>query len=60
MAEVEREKEIIGEDLWPYGIKANRHVLEAMVQFSYEQGLAERIIPLEELFARETFDESKM
>lgn len=59
MAEIEREKGIIGEDLWPYGIEANRHVLESMVQFSYEQGLAERIIPLEELFARETFVESK-
>jgi len=60
MAEVEREKAIIGQDLWPYGVQANKHVLEAMVQFSYEQGLAERIIPLEELFAKETLVDSKM
>ncbi|MEK6600563.1 MAG: PhnD/SsuA/transferrin family substrate-binding protein, partial [Candidatus Binatota bacterium] len=28
IAEMEEEREIFGEDLWPYGLEANRHVLE--------------------------------
>jgi 4,5-dihydroxyphthalate decarboxylase len=58
--EIEREREIFGRDLWPYGLKANKQVLEKMVQFSHEQGLAERIMPVEELFARETLDDFKI
>lgn len=58
--EIEKEKEIIGDDLWPYGVNANRHVIETMVQFSYEQGLAERIVPVEELFASTTLDDFRV
>jgi 4,5-dihydroxyphthalate decarboxylase len=54
--EIEREREIFGEDLWPYGAGANRHVIEKLVEFSFEQGLAERIISMEELFAKETIE----
>ncbi len=60
MPEIERQREIMGGDLWPYGFKTNRHVLEKMVQFSYEQGLIEKMLPVEALFARETLDESKV
>jgi 4,5-dihydroxyphthalate decarboxylase len=58
--EIEQEREIFGEDLWPYGVETNRHVIEKMIQFSYEQGLAEKIIPVEELFARVTLDDFKI
>lgn len=58
--EIEREREIFGKDLWPYGLEANRHAIEKMMQFSYEQGLAEKILPVEELFARETWDDFKV
>ncbi len=58
--EIEREREIFGNDLWPYGLEANRYAIETMIKFSYEQGLAEKIVPAEELFARVTWDEVKV
>ena len=44
-----------GADPWVYGIEPNRHVLEAMIRYSHEQGLAPKIMALEELFAAESF-----
>jgi len=40
-----------------HGIKANRHILEAAAQYSYEQGLTRRQVGLEELFAASTLDQ---
>lgn len=57
LSEVEEEKAILGEDFWPYGIEPNRPTLEALVQYSHEQGLAVRLVKLGELFAPETFDQ---
>jgi 4,5-dihydroxyphthalate decarboxylase len=44
-----------GRDPWVYGIEDNRIVLETMVRYAIEQGLAARAVALDELFARETF-----
>ena len=44
-----------GADPWVYGIEPNRHVLDAMIRNSHEQGLATRAVALEELFAPESF-----
>ena len=43
-----------GKDAWVYGIEENRAVLEAIAQYSHEQGLATRRVTVEELFAKET------
>jgi 4,5-dihydroxyphthalate decarboxylase len=40
-----------------HGIKANRHILEAAAQYSFEQGLTQRRVELEELFAASTMDQ---
>ena len=48
--------EILGDDPFPYGIKANRAMLETLVNFSHEQGLTPRAMKIEELFAKETID----
>jgi 4,5-dihydroxyphthalate decarboxylase len=48
---------LMGEDYWRYGVEASRHELEAMCQYSYEQGLSERVVDVEELFAPETLKE---
>jgi len=45
-----------GGDPFVYGVGPNRHVLEALLDYSYEQGLSERRVGLEELFAPETLD----
>lgn len=42
-------------DPWVYGVSPNRHVLEAMIKYSHEQGLASRSVALEELFTAESF-----
>jgi len=36
--------------LYPYGAKANRHLLETITRFSFEQGLIPRQIGFEEIF----------
>lgn len=60
LPELESEREMLGHDLWPYGLAANRVALEALVQYSYEQGLAEDKLEIESLFAPSTAEEFKM
>lgn len=60
VSEVERAKEIIGEDWWPYGINKNRLTLEKACQYSFEQGLSAKMSTIEDLFAPETFEEFKI
>lgn len=50
LAEVD---ELFGGDAFPYGVPANRHVLEAATRYSAEQGLSPRVVDVEELFAPE-------
>jgi 4,5-dihydroxyphthalate decarboxylase len=44
----------LGDDPFPYGIKANRAMLETLVDFSHEQGLTPQKMKIEELFVAET------
>lgn len=60
IAEMEEEREIFGEDLWPYGLEANRHVLEALVQYAHEQGLVKKLPDVKSLFAPNTLDDFKI
>jgi 4,5-dihydroxyphthalate decarboxylase len=53
-AHFEAERAILGPDPWPYGVEASRPTLEALVTYMHEQGLADRLVPPEELFAEET------
>ena len=43
-------------DPLPYGIEPNRHVLEAVIQYSVEQGILSRRFSVDELFAAGTHD----
>lgn len=60
IAQMEEEREIFGEDLWPYGLEANRHVLETLVGYTYEQGLIKKRLDLKTLFAPNTLEEFKI
>ena len=51
---IEEEQSIIGKDWYPYGIEANRPTIEALLQYTYEQGLSDRRLSIEELFAPST------
>jgi 4,5-dihydroxyphthalate decarboxylase len=46
----------MGRDYWPYGLEANRHVLETFLGYHHEQGLSPRRLEPEELFAPETLE----
>lgn len=46
-------REVLGANLWPYGIEDNRRTLESFLQYCQEQGLTERTVRVEELFPRE-------
>jgi 4,5-dihydroxyphthalate decarboxylase len=56
-AELERTKGIMGADWWPYGLSKNRKTLETFLRYHHEQGLSQRKMTGEELFAEETLDE---
>lgn len=60
VAEMEEERELFGENLWPYGLEDNRHILETLVQYAHEQGLIKRKLDLKELFAPNTLEEFKI
>jgi 4,5-dihydroxyphthalate decarboxylase len=50
----ERTRELMGADFWPYGVEPNAATLSAFLRYSHEQGLAERLLEPEDLFAPET------
>ena len=54
--EVEATRELIGDNYWPYGVEANRDTLTALLQYSHEQGLTERVPLPEELFHASTLE----
>jgi 4,5-dihydroxyphthalate decarboxylase len=60
IAEMEEERELFGEELWPYGLEVNRHVLETLVQYAHEQGLIKNRPDLKTLFASNTLEEFKI
>jgi 4,5-dihydroxyphthalate decarboxylase len=47
---------LLGPDLWPYGIEANRRCLEYFLGQHRKQGLSERLVTLSELFPAPTFE----
>jgi 4,5-dihydroxyphthalate decarboxylase len=55
-----RWREMAGEDFWPYGIEPNRRTLEPFLQYAFEQGVAQRHLKVEELFAPETRESYKI
>lgn len=52
--EFEETKKAMGSNYWPYGIEPNRKALEALFQYSHEQGLASKKLTIEELFEPST------
>jgi 4,5-dihydroxyphthalate decarboxylase len=51
VSHAESTRALMGEDFWPYGVEPNRHTLEVMTRYSFEQGLAVRRLGVDELFA---------
>jgi 4,5-dihydroxyphthalate decarboxylase len=49
-------RKIFGADPFPYGVAANREMLQTIIDYSHEQGLTPEKLKLEELFAPSTLD----
>jgi 4,5-dihydroxyphthalate decarboxylase len=54
--EFEETQALMGKNFWPYGIEANRKTLEALFQYSHEQGLSSKRLTVEELFHSTTLE----
>lgn len=50
----EEERKTFGDDPWPHGVKQNRANLERFIDYSFDQGLMERKLAVEDLFAANT------
>ncbi len=50
-AELDRTKALIGSDYWPYGLESSKPTIKAFLRYMREQGLIDRTLPVEELFA---------
>lgn len=49
-------REIFGEDPYPYGVSANRKMMENLIDYSYEQGLIPSKPKMEDLFTSNTLE----
>jgi 4,5-dihydroxyphthalate decarboxylase len=54
--EYEETRQLMGDDYWRYGIEANRKELEAVMRYTYEQGLVKKHGRFEEMFHPDTLD----
>jgi 4,5-dihydroxyphthalate decarboxylase len=60
VAAYDRARAVMGEDFWPYGAHENKHALETLARYSFEQGLSVRQVLLDEMFAKPTYELSKI
>ena len=47
--ELRQTRELMGQNFYPYGVSGMRKAMETAFRFSYEQGLAKRVLELEEV-----------
>jgi 4,5-dihydroxyphthalate decarboxylase len=59
-AEYEATIEVMGPDFWSYGVDANRKTLSTMARYSHEQGLATRLLTVDEMFAEGNLSETRV
>lgn len=53
---IKEQRAILGDDPWPYGLAKNRSAIETLMGYLYEQGLARKLLKVEDLFAPNTLD----
>tara|TARA_B100000686_G_scaffold348828_1_gene440823 strand:+ start:936 stop:1931 length:996 start_codon:yes stop_codon:yes gene_type:complete len=59
-AEVRDTIDLMGKDFWRYGVEECRHEIEALARYSFNDGLSEKLMTPEDLFAESTFELSKI
>src|SRR5262249_731138 len=50
-AEYRATQGVLGEDIWPYGVAANRKAIDTLCRYLHEQGFTTRRMSVDELFA---------
>ena len=53
---VDEDRTLMGDDWWPYGMKANRAAVDAILRYHHEQGLTDRRFTCEDIFVPELMD----
>jgi 4,5-dihydroxyphthalate decarboxylase len=43
-------RDLMGQDWWPYGVKANRAAIDAVLRYHHEQGLTAKRFAVEDIF----------
>jgi 4,5-dihydroxyphthalate decarboxylase len=59
-AETKETMATLGADFWKYGVHENMREIEALTQYAYEQGLVDRKLKVDELFAPSALDISRI
>ncbi len=44
------DRDLLGDDWWPYGVRANRAAINAVLRYHHEQGLTKRRFSIEDVF----------
>jgi 4,5-dihydroxyphthalate decarboxylase len=57
---MDKTKEAMGDDYWPYGVEENRPTLDAIVRYAHRHGTTARELAVEELFAPTTLERFKV
>ena len=50
-AAVDEQRELMGDDYWPYNVESNRRSLEALTLFGHQQGLTPYQVDYESFFS---------
>ena len=50
---IDDDRDLMGEDWWPYGIAANRAAIDTFLRYFFEQGLSPRHLTCEDIFVPE-------
>jgi 4,5-dihydroxyphthalate decarboxylase len=50
-AEYRATQAVLGQDIWPYGVAANRKAVDTLCRYLHEQGFTQRRMGVDELFA---------
>lgn len=48
--EIENTQKLMGKNFWPYGFEVNKKALDTLCEYSFEQGLSQKRVKVEELF----------
>ena len=54
---IDDDRNLLGEEWWPYGMSANRKALDTCLRYHHEQGLTKRRLTVEDLFAPQFLEE---